>query len=646
MPQPWQARPSKYRPRPIGSRQIERNRLLSLVDAPSAPRLLLVHAPAGFGKSTLLIQWHQRLAARGEGVGWLSIDPDDNGSGRFARSLCDALAPGREHDEADLFDCINLSLASGRSFTLFLDELEHLVAPEAIHLLEIVVQNSPDQFHMVMGSRSLPQQLVRKARFMPDATVITAEQLAFNRHEIELFMRCRGCPDLDGGVYDELALRTEGWAAALQLAAAALSEGEPPQAVLGQLAGPRAGLVRYLGDEVLARLPAAQVRFLMQTSFLRELAAPLCDAVTGGDDARDMLHDFEEHNLLLVQLDAGRAWYRYHPLFAECLRQHLNEELPGALPALARRASDWCAEAGLVENAADYALLSGDPAQYVPRLSACIEDLIGRGQFATARRWLRSIPREVMVTRPTLLTWSAWVSLYESNFLAAEEALAELRRMTEAGLQVPLKERLSDAILGVMLLLQRQRFEEARVVTESVADLAPADDRHTVARMMNLRGVLAEVHGNFTVAAELTARVIELCSASPPIWLSLVHATHVAGVCDLARARLAEARRHFQTPARLMAGESGGNAPSGHPITSVLAAPCALTCYEQDQLDEAEDLLDRHEPFLNAVYSPSSRTLWYQLRARLYALSENQDRHEAVIRDAVAYAQQHGFDWM
>ena len=146
MPQPWQARPSKYRPRPIGSRQIERNRLLSLVDAPSASRLLLVHAPAGFGKSTLLIQWHQRLAARGEGVGWISVDPDDNGSGRFARALCDALAPGRGHDEADLFDCINLSLASGGSFTLFLDEVEHLVAPEAIHLLEVVVQNSPEQF--------------------------------------------------------------------------------------------------------------------------------------------------------------------------------------------------------------------------------------------------------------------------------------------------------------------------------------------------------------------------------------------------------------------------------------------------------------------------------------------------------------------
>ncbi len=670
----WQARPSKHRPRPIGPRQIGRDRLLSLVDSPAASRLLLVHAPAGFGKSTLLSQWHQRLAARGEGVGWICVDPDDNGSGRFARTLCDALAPrredegdgGQEGEDADLFGCINASLASGRSFTLFLDEVEHLVAPEALHLLEVVIQNSPEQFHVVMGSRSLPQQLVRKARFLPDATVVTAEQLAFDRAEIEQFMRSRGCDGLGNDMVEQLALRTEGWAAALQLAAAAIAEGDTPQVVVEHLAGPRAELVRYLGDEVLARLPPAQARFLLQTSFLHELAAPLCDAVTGSSDAREMLLQFEEHNLLLLQLDPGRAWYRYHPLFAECLRQHLQEEMPGALPALAQRASQWCADAGLMAEAAEYALLGGDAALYVPRVAACIEGLIGRAQFATAARWLGSIPREVLDASPGLLTWSAWVSLYGNDFAAAEDALAALRRLAGAGTGIPPKERAGAAILGVMLLIQQQRFDEAQAATEVLARDVPPDDRHLSARLLNLRGVLAQLRGDLDESAALAARVMELCAANPPIWLSYVHAAHIAGLTELARGNLREARSLFEAPARSMASERAARrvgrqvvgqvvgqvadqaAPAGahHPITSLLAAPCALALYEADRIDEAEDLLDRHEPFLDAVFSPTSRTLWYQLRARLHGLAGNADRHEATIRDGVAYARRHGFGWM
>jgi LuxR family maltose regulon positive regulatory protein len=625
---------------------VARDRLLSLVDPPAAPRLVLVHAPAGFGKSTLLIQWLQRLVARGECAGWISVDEDDNDSGRFALTLCQALAPDHTQDDADLFDCINLSLGTGRPFTLFLDEVEHLVAAEAIHLLEVLVEQSPQQFRLVLGSRSLPQELLRRARLLADATVVTVEQLAFDRAEVELFLRQRGCAELEPQLYAELSLRTEGWAAAVQLAAAALSEGEAPQAVIDHLTGPRAGLVSYLGDEVLARLPPAQARFLMQTSFLRELAAPLCDAVTGGQGAKEMLQQIEEHNLLLLQLDSGRAWFRYHPLFAECLLQHLNEELPGQLGTLARRACDWCVANGLMEDAADYALLSGDPELYVPRLSACIEGLIGRAQLATAARWLRSVPRAVLVTQPALLTWSAWVSLYENNFVAADVALAELARLAEAGSAILPKERLSENILRVMLLLQRQRFDEATAITDAIVRQAPSEDRHMLARTSNLRALQAQLRGDYVDAARLAGRVMQLCSVSPPIWLSFVHAAHVAGLAELARGNLGEARRQLLSPGRALGGERPGTDVSRHPVASLLAAPCALTLYEQNQLHEAEVLLDRHEPFLNSFFSPSSRTLWYQLRARLHGLSEDQARHEAVIRAGVAYAMHLGLAWM
>ena len=157
MPDSPQLRPSKFSPRPLGPSQIERHRLLSLLQQNSHAKVVLVRAPAGFGKTTLLAQWQRHLESAGQGTGWITIDDDDNDAGRFAGILSQALLPDSGGVTEDLFDSINRALAARDGFTLFLDEAEHLTAPDAAHLLEVIVDNSPGNLHLVVGSRSRPR---------------------------------------------------------------------------------------------------------------------------------------------------------------------------------------------------------------------------------------------------------------------------------------------------------------------------------------------------------------------------------------------------------------------------------------------------------------------------------------------------------
>src|SRR5271155_4040633 len=217
-----QLRPSKFSPRPLGPNHVERHRLLSVLQQNSHAKLVLVHAPAGFGKTTLLAQWHRHLESAGQGTGWITIDDDDNDAGRFAVILSQALLPDSGGVTADLFDSINRSLETRSGFTLFLDEAEHLTAPDAAHLLEVMLDNSPGSLHLVVGSRTRPKLLGTRLRVRDDFLELTTTHLAFQSSEIAQFMQVRCGVPPDAEMDDYLARRTEGWAAVLQLAAVAI----------------------------------------------------------------------------------------------------------------------------------------------------------------------------------------------------------------------------------------------------------------------------------------------------------------------------------------------------------------------------------------------------------------------------------------
>ena len=181
---------SKFSPRPLGPNQLERARLVDVLERHAHAKLVLIHAPAGYGKSTLMIQWYQRLTAAAQGTGWVGLDEDDNDAGRLVCALSRALSPAA-NGAADLFDAINRCVQDHSRFTLFLDEEEHVTAPDALQLLEVLLNLSPVDLHLVVGSRSQPQKLATRLRMRSDFLELTARDLAFTADEIERFMLAR-----------------------------------------------------------------------------------------------------------------------------------------------------------------------------------------------------------------------------------------------------------------------------------------------------------------------------------------------------------------------------------------------------------------------------------------------------------------------
>ncbi len=639
---------SKFGPRPLGPYALDRHRLLALLEQHADAKLVLIHAPAGYGKSTFMTQWYRRLSATPQhgGTGWLWVDEDDNDPGRFAAALGRALLP-QAAGGTDLLECINASLRAHGRFTLFLDEEEHLVAKDAIELLEVLIDLSPGTFHLVVGSRSRPDRLAMRLRMRGDFLELSTRDLRFSEQEIGEFVRLRCGVTLDSPTLARLAARTEGWAAALQLAAVEIAQGEAPQAVCERLARPHSNLLRYLSDEVLVHLQPQQREFLLDTSFLLELTGPLCDAVTGGTDGDGMLLQLQQANLLLQATDELHRRYRYHALFKDMLLQQLRQRDPSRLPVLARRASEWCVQAQRAEDAVEYALLAGDTAHLIGCIRACMEALIHRAQFETARRWLQAVPPAQLNAHADLLVWSVWVNLWTNDFAASRAAMSTLEQLSGRQDALP-GERLGEDIVRVLLRVLDGRYEEALAITGAAASELRPQERNVVVRLCNLRSLLAQMQGRFGEAAAESERATALAAQDPPMWLSLVHAAHIRGMVELSLGNLSSAWREFQRPERALAAAQGHAKWDVNPgqLLALLCGSRALVLYERNRLDDADDCLQHYAPFMNTVFSPTGRMLWFQLRSRLRALQGDEEGCLTTLEEGTAYAIRHGIGWM
>jgi LuxR family maltose regulon positive regulatory protein len=638
--------PSKFGPRPLGPNQLERGRLVAELERHAHAKLVLMHAPAGYGKTTLMAQWYQRLTAAGQGTGWVGLDDDDNDAGRLATVLSLALSP-RAHGEADLFDAVNQCLQAHSRFTLFLDEEERITEPDAQHLFEVLLKLSPVDFHLVVGSRTQPQKLSTRLLLRSDFLELTARELAFQPAEISQFIRLRCGLTLDAQTEAYLAQRTEGWAAVLQLAAADIVRGESARTLFDHLDSPNRNLFQYLSDEVLIHLRPQQHEFLLQTAFVEELSGPLCDAITGRSDGESMLRELQQSNLLLQALDSSGRRFRYHALFAEFLLQQLRERYPQQLPILARRASDWCARSGQPENAVEYALLADDPEHLMSCIRVCMDRLITRAQFATARRWLRALPRATLQQQPDMLVWNTWVDIYTNDFAAAQQSVADLQALSQSRTLAD-RDQMGSYTLTALLEILRARYPEADAATEAASRLVHPGDRRMLAAIGNLRALLLQMRGRFAESAQESARVLAIAAEPPANWLSFVHAAHISAMLEMSLGNLAGAWRQLELPERRMAdaetqGDMGGNRSQ---LLALLSGPKAFVLYELNRLDDAEDCLERYEPFLSTIFSPSSRALWHQLRVRLRALSGDEESCQEALRQGSDFAARHRIEWM
>jgi LuxR family maltose regulon positive regulatory protein len=423
---------------------VARPRLSERLRRGAESRLTLISAPAGFGKTTLLSAWLTGSGAEPRSVAWLSLEESDGRPGLFwtyAITALQTVVPGigagalpllqsaQAPIETVLATLLNELGAVPHEIHLVLDDYHLVDGPELEAGMVFLLEHLPPQVHLVISSRADPALPLARLRARGELVEVRAAELRFTLDEVTDYLNEIIGLDLTASDIAALEARTEGWIAALQLAALSMQGRADVAGFIAGFAGDDRYIVDYLVEEVLRRQPDGVRMFLVQTSILDRLSGPLCDAVTAQHGGRAMLESLERANLFVVPLDDSRRWYRYHHLFADVLRTHLRDERAGEVAELHGRASRWYDQHGEPSPAVRHALSAGDIERAAGLVELAIPALLKNRQEPTIRGWLDALPDEVVRVRPVLAVGLIGALMSGGEFEGVEARLQDVERL-------------------------------------------------------------------------------------------------------------------------------------------------------------------------------------------------------------------------
>ncbi len=497
---------TKLHPPTSSHARVGRPRLTRLLEEGARSRLTLVSAPPGFGKTSLVADWlasseTQRAAA------WLSLDAADNERTTFWTYVAAALAgatPGRgsraravletagSSVEAALTELLNELAAHDGQIVLVLDDLHAIDDPRIADDLAFVLERLPAQVHVIATTRADPALPLARLRARGQLVEIRAADLRFTTEEAAAFLNGTMALALSEPDVAALEGRTEGWIAALQLAAVSLRGRDDPRDFIASFAGDDRYIVDYLADEVLARQPADIRAFLLETAILDRISGSLADAVTGRDDGTTVLAGLDRANLFLIALDDRRRWYRYHHLFADLLRARLLDERPGEVASLHRRASGWFERNGEPREAIRHALAGEDVERAAELIELELPGLRRSRDELALRDWLGALPDHLFETRPVLAAGRAGALMQTGDFTGVEALLDSVERALASS---PAADATPDGIVVV-------DRDELRKLPAAVA---------------MYRAALGRIAGDIEATMSHARRAIEVAEADDPL---------------------------------------------------------------------------------------------------------------------------------
>lgn len=417
---------------------VERGDLLASIERQRHKRLLLVQAPAGYGKTVLLAQWREHILKSGSCVGWIGLEQPDRSARQFVATIASALIYGgialpddlvhgaNQWEADDFLEAILQHCEPHARETWLMFEDWHVVeTDEVLALMNRMLRRMPANWHVALSSRTRPRLNLLALLGQGQLIELGQDDLRFSLADTR---RLVGTATLPDGVADNLADITEGWAIALQLSQLWLANDGVLDALRSSFIDSIDGMAEYLAAEVFTSLPSATREFLIESSICPRFSSDLADSARQRSDSARLMELLKTLHGLTVPLDSGRRWYRYHPIFAEFLDGERRKLSPERLAILHRGAADWFEREGLVLEAVEHAQLSGDQERAVAILESagCVDICVRLGAPAV-RPFLESVPPDVVQARPRLRAAYAAMHLKRGSIAHAVQILTELQ---------------------------------------------------------------------------------------------------------------------------------------------------------------------------------------------------------------------------
>ncbi|MEO0561081.1 MAG: LuxR C-terminal-related transcriptional regulator [Chloroflexota bacterium] len=615
-------------------------------------KLTLISAPAGFGKTTLVAEW---IAAIERSVAWLSLDDGDSDPVRFLTYIVAAMqtvepeigkdilnvleSPQPPPIDSLLTPLLNQLAMMPEDFILVLDDYHVLDHQEIDVALTFLIDNQPPGMHLIITTREDPRLPLARLRARGQLSEIRAADLRFTTDEASEFLNSVMGLKLSAEDIAALEQRTEGWIAGLQLAAISMRGQQDATTFIQSFTGSHHFVLDYLMEEVLNLQPPHIQWFLLKTSILNRLSAPLCDTLLQdpSNSSSEMLEHIRQANLFLIPLDNERRWFRYHHLFGDLLRQRLDQHHDIDTATLHIRASAWYERQGQDVEAFHHAAAADD----IPRAARLMTKGIPfyfRGVLNPVLDWLESLPETVLNAEPSLLVaYAAAKALSGQDIDIANTKLAKADAMLQLTEPNVINRDLIGqiAVIHAMLAIPQYDIETMTSQAErSLQYLSP--ENLTLITFANwVLGLVYQFQGNRTAATTALRKTLTAGETAGNIVIKIAAFTSL-GQLALGDNNLNEAEHHFQQVAEL-----AGNPPWVVAAEAYLGL--ARVAYQRNDLETATKFGQLSEDLGIPVENVDTPIAGMTLLAQIHVVQGALDAAKAKLNDADALAKRRGF---
>lgn len=582
------------------------------LDAPTTARVILVRAPAGFGKSTAMMQCHRAMEERGLSVAWLTLDTLDNDVSRFLYYLGEMMVQAGvvSVQPQSPVEAVDALAAHPSPFTFFIDDLDALRDAGALGLLRELIESLPRGGQLVVGCRSWPDLGFGRLRARGQLVEVGPAQLRFSLEETREFLRKR-CTQTQEPLPEHALVtlhnRCEGWATGLWLASLALQRRRDTVAMAETFSGSDQALAEYLAEDVLSHESSEVRDFLLRTSVLKQLTATICAALCPQTDCAAMLEHLATHGVFLTRIGDSPPTWRYHSLFASFLRDRLAQQPDGLERSLHLAASQAYEAEDRPVPAIDHAILAQDHGRASAMLAKNAEVFVEQGRLRLLDRWFQAIHPAALHQHERLTHLALWAACFTRGPI---ETLAQMGCQDARPADGEVAQYLS---LRAMLLALQDRYADAWAVSQQALvalSHTPSDLPFADNALMVLSAHLSSVLG---LSAESRKLLDMARSRSSGSLFNRMHAESQEGMLDLLEGRMRQATARFriavESTHQATYNQSHGNAWAG-----VLYA---YAMYEANRLEKADHLLNIYLPMARDAGLPDHMILGHALRTRL-----------------------------